>query len=170
MQSPSWQGFLWSPRLEFESWSCHLLGVTFSVTPLFPPTHLTTCLPLFHASIHPATPQPTHPSIHPSIHSSFHFFICLSAHPPIYSLSPYICAFIYPPSQSSTHSIIRCSNYMKASLSPSCLPIYQPTYPFTCLANAEYPAQTSVGHHRSLLVALARPLVPDFSFSPSARL
>lgn len=167
VQSPNWQGFLWSPSLEFESWSCHLLGVTFSITSLLPLTHLPTCLPLLHASIHPATPQPTHPSIHPSIDSSFHFFICLSAHPPINSLSPYICAFIYPPSQSSAHSIIHCSNHTKASFSPSYLPIYQP---FTYLANAEYPAQPSVGHHHSLLVALTRPLVPNFLFSPSARL
>ena len=88
--------------LEFESWSCHLLGVTFTgITPLLPPTYLPTRLPLLHASIHPATPHPTHPSIHPSIPSSFHFFICFSAHPPVNSLSPYICAFIYPPSQTT---------------------------------------------------------------------
>lgn len=83
--------------------------------------------PSFHSPISPPAflcfmhqfiqPLPN-PLIHPSTHlsdSSFHFFICLSAHPPINSLSPYICAFYLP-----TFPIIcpfnhHCSNHTKAS-------------------------------------------------------
>lgn len=147
VQSPNWQGFLWSPSLEFESWSCHLLGVTFSITSSF--THPSPHLPSFASCINSSSHSPTHSSIHPPIYRFiFSFLHLLSAHPPIQFLSPYICAFIYPPSQSSAHSIIHCSNHTKGLLL-TLLPTHLSTVHL--FGKYEYPAQPSVGHHHSLL-------------------
>ena len=87
MQSPNWQGFLWSPRLE--TCSCHLLGSHSPSPPSFHPPSFASCI---HSSSHSPTHSSIHPPIYPFIFSFLHLFICTPTH--LFTQSLHLCIYL----------------------------------------------------------------------------